>query len=269
MSRGGRWLRILLIGLAVVYLLLAVGPLVGLFLYAPLADIMTQETRTVVWRALALTLRSSVVATAAAVLLGLPAAVCLARLEFRGKNILNALIEVPIALPPVVMGVALLLTWGRRGLVGQVLTDYGVPLSFTSTAVVIAQFVVASPYFVRIAKTAIGEVPRALEDASMSLGAGPLRTYLKVTLPLARTGVLAAIVTCWARAMGEFGATILFAGNFPGRTQTLPLAIFTTMQYDLGAAIALALVMLGFSLVAFVAAQVGLNAAHLRASGEP
>ena len=250
----------LLIALTVAYLLVVIGPLATLAFHAPPAATLTPEVREAVREALLLTLRSSVLATGLALVCGLPAALALARLEFRGKRLANALVEVPIALPPVVMGVALLLTWGRQGLLGQHLSGAGITLSFTFLAVVIAQFMVASPYFVRIARNAIEAVPRALEDASLSLGAGPLRTYLQVTLPLARNGLLAGVVTCWARAMGEFGATILFAGNFPGRTQTMPLAIYTTMQYDLDAAVALALIMVGFSLLAFLAAQAGISA---------
>lgn len=253
---------ILMVALTGVYLLLAVGPLATLLFHAPLATLLTEETRAVVRQALLLTLHSSILATALAVVCGLPAALALARVEFPGKRLAGALVELPIALPPVVMGVALLLAWGRQGLLGKHLAVAGYPLSFTFLAVVIAQFVVGSPYFVRIARAAIEAVPRSLEDVSMSLGAGQLRTYLRVTLPLAANGLIAGVVTCFARCMGEFGATILFAGNFPGRTQTMPLAIFTTMQYDLDAAVALALIMVGFSLVAFLAAQFGLTSAQ-------
>jgi molybdate transport system permease protein len=159
------------------------------------------------------------------------------------------------------MGVALILTWGRRGLLGHHLAQAGHPLSFTPAAIVIAQFVVASPFLVRIAKAAIEQVPIALEQASLTLGAGPIRTYALVTLPLAARGLLTAVLTCWARAMGEFGATVLFAGNFPGRTQTLPVAIFMTMQFDVDKAVGMALLMLGFSALAFVVAQMSLSSA--------
>lgn len=248
-----------LLALTALYLALAIGPLAGLLFHQRLGALLTPEAREVVVSALGLTLKSSVIATLFSCLLGTPAALCLARVEFRGRELANALVDLPISLPPLVLGVALLLTWGRQGLLGRYFALMGLPLSFTFLAVVIAQFVVASPYFVRIAKTAIEQVPRSLEEASACLGAGPARTWLRVTLPLARRGLVAAVVTCWARAMGEFGATVLFAGNVEGRTQTMPLAVFTTAQYDINSSIALSLIMVIFSLAAFVVAQVGLR----------
>jgi len=245
----------LVIGTTLVYVVLVVGPLFQLFAFAPCSMMICPATLEIVKRTLTLTLHTSLIATALSVAFGIPAALCLGRISFRGKAIVNALVELPISLPPLVIGVALLLVWGRRGVLGSYLDSAGYPLSFTSAAVVIAQFVVASPYFVRIAKAAIEQVPRALEEASHTLGVGTLRTYLRVTLPLARGGILTALLTCWARAMSEFGATIMFAGNFPGRTQTVPLAIFTTMQYDITSSVGLSIVMLTFSLASFAVAQ--------------
>jgi len=236
-----------------------VGPLLSLFSYAPLSEILTPTAVCLLRETFWLTVRSSLIALAASIVLGLPTALCLARLQFRGKAVMDALVELPIALPPLVMGVALLLTWGRRGLLGQYLAAAGMPLSFTPLAVVVAQFVVASPFFVRITRAALEQVPRSLEEASLTLGRSPLMTYLLVTLPLAGRGILSATLTCWARAMSEFGATIIFAGNFPARTQTIPLAIFTTMQFDMEGAIALTQVALGFSVLTFLAAQLGLR----------
>ena len=256
---------IVLLGLTTLYLLAAVGPLAGLFFYAPLTTVFGREALEEVNRSLWLTLRSSLVATGLAVLLGLPTAVCLARLQFRGKQLANALVELPIALPPLVMGVALILTWGRRGVLGHYLAEAGYPLSFTPTAIVIAQFVVASPFFVRIAKTAIEQVPASLEQASLILGASRFRTYLRITLPLAGRGLLTGVLTCWARAMSEFGATVLFAGNFPGRTQTLPTSIFMAMQFDVEKAVGMALLMLAFSTLSFVVAQMCLSGATRQA----
>lgn len=244
---------------ALVFLLLAVGPLVGLLVYITPRHLLAALAVEEVWEALLLTLRTSLLATLVAAVLGLPTALFLARVDFRGKAFVSALVELPIALPPLVMGVALLLVWGRQGLLGHFLSAAGHPLSFTATAVVIAQFVVSAPFFVRIAKTAIEQVPTSLEEASITLGRGLLPTYALVTLPLAGRGLLTAAITCWARAMSEFGATILFAGCFPGRTQTAPSAIFSLMQHDTEAAVALAVVMLVLSGLAFVAAQYGLR----------
>lgn len=250
---------IVLIILTALFLMVAVGPLLGLFVYAPphtlLAALAVEEAREALW----LTLRGSLLAVGLALVFGLPTAVCLARVNFRGKMLINALVELPIALPPLVMGVALILIWGRKGLLGHYLAEAGYPLSYTWMAVVIAQFVVAAPYFVRIAKAAIEQVPVSLEEASMTLGRSLPATFGLVTLPLAGRGILTAIVTCWARAMSEFGATVIFAGAFPGRTQTAPTAIFTLMQHEIEAAVALAVVMLVFSGLAFVLAQVGVG----------
>jgi len=248
-----------LVALTIVFLLLAVGPLLGLFLYTPLPHALRGALLEEAWEALSLTLWTSAVSVALAVVLGLPAAICLARVDFRGKTLVNALIELPIALPPLVLGVALILVWGSQGLLGHYLSAAGHPISFTPMAVVFAQFVVASPFFVRIAKAAIEQVPGSLEEASLTLGRSLPATLVLVTLPLAGRGLLSALITCWARAMGEFGATILFAGCFPGRTQTAPTAIFTMMQHDIESAIGLALIMLAFSALAFVVAQMGVR----------
>lgn len=256
---NGQWVATVLIIVTALFLLLAVGPLLGLFVYAPphtlLAALAVEEARQALW----LTLKGSLLAVSLAVVFGLPTAVCLARVNFRGKTLINALVELPIALPPLVMGVALILMWGRKGLLGHYLAAAGYPLSYTWVAVVIAQFVVAAPYFVRIAKAAIEQVPVSLEEASLTLGRSLPATLARVTLPLAGRGILTAMVTCWARAMSEFGATVTFAGAFPGRTQTVPSAIFTLMQHEIGAAVALALVMLVFSGLAFMVAQVGVG----------
>ena len=250
-SMGG-WATVFFLVVTVVYLLFTVGPLAGLFTYAPCSALLCPSTLEIARRALGLSLRCSLIATGIAFMIGLPAAIYLARGPSRGRVLLDSLVELPISLPPLVLGVALLLVWGRRGLFGQHLAE---PISFTATAVVIAQIVVAAPFFVRIAKTSIEHVPHSLEEASRTLGAGTFQTYLRVTLPLARAGILSGIVTCWARAMSEFGATIMFAGSFPGRTQTLPTAIYMTMQHDVSASVGLSVIMLIFSAASFVVAQ--------------
>lgn len=247
-----------LLGIATLYVLLTAGPLAGLFVYAPVHRLLNPAALEEFRRTLLLTLQASVLSTALSIVLGLPTALCLARMQFPLKRAMNALIELPIALPPLVMGVALILTWGRRGFLGHYLADAGRPLSFTFIAVVVAQFVVSSPFLVRIAKAAMEQVPRSLEEAAWTFGYSRLATYRLVTIPLARSGILAGILTCWARAMGEFGATILFAGSFPGRTQTAPLAIFSLMQSDVDTAVGLAIIMLAFSVFAFAVAQWGL-----------
>ena len=248
-------MRYLLIGLTILYLAAVLGPMVAIVLKIEPRALRVAHSLELVRMALTLTLKTSLIVTLLTVLLGLPIAVCLARLEFRGKSVLDMLVDVPIALPPVVLGVGLLLLWGRRGLLGQHLDALGFQISFTTLAVCVAQFVVASPYFVRIAQSGLQAVPKEIEDVARSLGAKPLRVWTTVTLPLAREAILAATITCWARAVSEFGATLMFAGNFPGRTQTMPLAIYVTMQFNIEDAVLMSAIMLGFALAGFAAAQ--------------
>jgi molybdate transport system permease protein len=249
-------MRHVLILLTIVYLLAIIGPLVAIVLQIEPDSLKVVHRYDMILQALTLTLKTSLVVTVAALVLGLPIALCMARVEFRGRALLDMLVDVPIALPPVVTGVGLLLLWGRRGLLGHYLDAWGYPISFTTLAVIISQFVVASPYFVRIAQSGLQAVPRDLEDVARSLGASPLRVWLTVTLPMAGSAILAGLVTCWARAIGEFGATVIFAGNFPGRTQTMPLAVFMTLQFDIPGAVLMATVMLVFAVAGFAVAQV-------------
>ena len=248
-----------LIGATLLFLLLVVGPLAGLLVRVPLGQMRSILLAGEIHQALLLTLHSSLWAVLLSVVFGLPTAICLARLNFPGKAVLNGLVELPIALPPLVLGVALILVWGRRGILGHFLAEAGHPLSFTFAAVVIAQFVVASPFFVRIAKTALEQVPQSFEEASATLGRSTFMSYALITLPLAGRGLLSATLTAWARALGEFGATVLFAGSFPGRTQTAPLTIFSLMQANVDGAVALSVVMVVLSVLAFAVAQTALR----------
>jgi molybdate transport system permease protein len=158
-----------------------------------------------------------------------------------------------MVLPPSVAGIALLIAFGRRGLVGQALTDAGISIAFSTVAVVLAQTFVAAPFYIKTALGGFAAVDRDLEQAAMVDGAGPLQVFGRITLPLAWPVLLGGLVMSWARALGEFGATIIFAGNFPGRTQTMPLAIYIGFELDLAIALTLALILLGASfLVLFV-----------------
>ncbi|MCX7597924.1 MAG: ABC transporter permease [Armatimonadetes bacterium] len=248
-------MRYLLIALTLTYLAAVLGPMVAIVLKVDPKTVRVAHSLELVRMALVLTLKTSLIVTVLTVVLCLPIAICLARLEFRGKTALDMLVDVPIALPPLVLGVGLLLLWGRRGMVGQYLDAMGIQISFTTLAVCVAQFVVASPYFVRIAQSGLQAVPRELEDVARSLGARPLRVWATVTLPMAREAILAATITCWARAVSEFGATLMFAGNFPGRSQTMPLAIYVTMQFNIEDAVLMSAIMLVFALAGFAAAQ--------------
>src|SRR5690606_5409554 len=206
----------------------------------------------VVLQALTLTAWTSLAATGLAVLLGTPAAYLLARRKFPGQALLDSLIELPLILPPSVAGLGLLMAFGRRGLLGEPLAALGVNLSFTTAAVILAQLFVAGSLSVRAARAGFQAVDPELETVAHTLGASPWRTFRRVTVPLALPGLLGGLVMCWARALGEFGATILFAGSFPGRTQTMALAIYATLEHDLDAAAALATVLVVLSLAVLV-----------------
>jgi molybdate transport system permease protein len=203
-------------------------------------------------RALWLTLRTTLVATALTVVLGTPLAYLLARFRFRGHQLVDALVDLPITIPPVVAGVALLLAFGRRGLIGRHLEVLGVQVAFTGVAVVMAQVFMASPFFVKAARAGFEAVNEGLESAARTLGASPWRVFWTVTVPLARPALLAGIVLAWARALSEFGATMMFAGNFPGRTQTLTLAVMTALESDLPTAVAVSALSLALALVALL-----------------
>jgi molybdate transport system permease protein len=169
--------------------------------------------------------------------------------------VINTLIDIPVVLPPSAAGIALLLAFGRLGLVGQYLNVFGITLSFTTVAVVMAEAFVAAPFYVRQAATGFGAVDRAVEEAAMVDGAGHWRRFFRVTIPLALPALVAGALTAWARALGEFGATIIFAGSFRGVTQTIPLAIFAEFQRDLDAAVALSVLVLGFAFAVILAVR--------------
>lgn len=204
-------------------------------------------------------LRLSFVTTAAALgitlLLGTPLAYILARADFPGRRLLDTLVDLPIVIPPAVAGLALLLVFGRNGTLGPLLRAAGIRLSFTTAAVVMAQVFVASPFYVRAARGGLATVDRQLEAASLTLGMGPLRTFAFVTIPLAAPSLVGGALLCWARALGEFGATIMFAGNLAGVSQTLPLAVYLNLEsgnVPIATALSVALIVLSVAVIAFV-----------------
>ncbi len=183
------------------------------------------------WNAVALSLRVSLVATAASLPLGILVAYALARWQFPGRQVLNGLVHLPLILPPVVTGYLLLLAFGRRGAVGQILDEwFGIVLAFRWTGAALAAAVMAFPLMVRAIRLAIEAVDPRLEAAASTLGASPPRVFLTVTLPLILPGIIAGVILAFAKAMGEFGATITFVSNIPGQTQTLPSAIYAFLQ---------------------------------------
>jgi molybdate transport system permease protein len=192
-----------------------------------LAENLTSE---LVLDALRLSAITSTFTLLVAIVLGTPLAYLLARRDFRGKAFIDVLIDLPIVLPPTVAGVALLVALGRRGVVGQWLDDMGMQVAFTTTAVVLAQLFVSAPFYVRTVKAGFEAVEPVYEGMAWTLGASQLRAFRRVVLPLAWPSIVAGSVLCWARALSELGATLIFAGNFQGRTQTMPLAIISAFE---------------------------------------
>jgi len=249
-------------GRAFVPPLLLVPAVVGIaFLLVPLAALVGRVDTTTVWAdmtspaalsALGLSLGTGALATLVCLVLGVPLALLLARAGSRLAGILRAVVTVPLVLPPMVGGVALLFLLGRNGWLGQLLADVGVRIPFTTAAVVIAQSFVALPFLVLALEGALRATGTGYERAAAALGAGRWRILWRITLPLAAPGLLAGVVLCFARAIGEFGATALFAGNAPGVTQTMPLAIYTAFNgagVSQGTAVALSVLLLVTSLV--------------------
>jgi molybdate transport system permease protein len=224
-------------------------PVVGLLARTPWSDLGPRLAAPGVGDALRLSLICATAATGLSLLTGVPLAWVLARARIRGRSLLRALVTVPLVLPPVVGGVALFLVFGRQGLVGRWLYDqFDVTVPFTTTAVVLAETFVAMPFLVISVEGALHAADARFEDVAATLGAGRWTTFRRVTVPLVAPGIAAGAVLCWARALGEFGATITFAGNYPGTTQTMPLAVYLALQDDPEAAIVLSLVLLAVSL---------------------
>lgn len=223
-------------------------PLAGLVIRAPWGAMPRRLAEPEVLEALRLSMVTATAATALCLVFGVPLAWLLARVEFPGKGLVRALVTVPLVLPPVVGGVALLLVFGRNGLVGGPLHDaFGVSLPFTTAGVTVAMAFVAMPFLVVSVEGALRGADARYEEAAATLGAGRWTVFTRVTLPLVAPGIAAGAVLSWARALGEFGATITFAGNFPGRTQTMPLAVYLALETDLEAAIVLSLILLAVS----------------------
>ncbi|HUQ58568.1 molybdate ABC transporter permease subunit [Lentzea sp.] len=243
--RGRGRLPVVLALPAFVGLAFLLVPLAGLLVKAPWGSLPGQLLSAEVGEALRLSLICASLATVLCLLLGIPLAWLLARSGLPGRGLLRALVTVPLVLPPVVGGVALLLVLGRRGLIGQHLDAwFGVSLPFTTAGVVVAEAFVAMPFLVISVEGALRAADPRFEEAAATLGASRWLTFRRVTLPSVLPGVVAGGVLCWARALGEFGATITFAGNFPGETTTMPLAVYLALETDPDAAIVLSVVLL-------------------------
>ncbi len=243
-----------LLALGVVGVLVFALPFLGLLFRVPWSRLGSIATSAVVVDALWLSLLSSVAAAVISALLGVPLAWILARTDFPGRSFVRAIVTLPMVLPPVVGGAALLFAFGRNGTFGGPLADAtSFVLPFSIWGVILANVFVAMPFLIVTVEGAFRNLDPRFEEAASTYGARPLDVFRRVTLPMIRPSLLAGIVLAWARALGEFGATITFAGNLPERTQTLPLAVFVELQRDRDSAVAISLILVVVSLVVLVA----------------
>jgi molybdate transport system permease protein len=225
------------------------APIAALFVRSTPGEFFAALQQPDVQQALRLSALTTTITLACAIAFGTPIAYLLARWRFPGRALLDTLVDLPIVVPPAVAGVALLIAFGRRGIFAPLLAAAGVELSFTTAAVVLAQLFVASPFYVRAARAGFIGVDGRLEEASATLGAGRFETFWRITVPLALPSLIGGAVLTWARALGEFGATIMFAGNLVGVSQTMPLAVYLKLESgDLPAALAVSVVLVATSI---------------------
>ena len=242
----------LLIALVLAFLLL---PIVALFTYQPVRELIDGFGTKVATEAILVSLKTNAIAFALMIGLGTPFAYVLARTRFPGRDLAVTVVEVPLVMPPAVAGIALLVAFGRLGLLGDTLGALGIHLAFTPAAVVIAILFVASPFYLRGAIAAFEAVDPTLLDVAGTLGAGPVRRMVRVAIPLARGGLGAAAAVAFARGLGEFGATILFAGSFQGTTQTLSLAVYSLFDANLDQAVAIGVLLIILSAAILITAK--------------
>ena len=236
-------LYVLFIGLPVVAILVKAAQQKGL-----MASLLSDTTI----QALQLSIVTSIISIIIVVIIGTPFALLLARKDNLLLKFIDSLVELPIILPPIVAGVAMLMAFGRQGIMGPALSSVGIALPFTTGAVICAQIFVAAPFYIRAAKLGFQSVSTDYEDVSQTLGVSPWQTFWKLTIPLASPSILSGLALAWARAISEFGATIMFAGNLTGKTQTMPLAILTAMESDIGASLGLSVILLFASIIVLV-----------------
>ena len=227
-------------------------PLLSLFLRTSPDQFIASLNRTQVSQALALSMTTTMTAALITVILGTPLAYSQARNVFRYRRLIDTIVDMPIVLPPAVAGVALLMTFGRRGLFGGLLNEFGIHIAFTTAAVVLAQIFVAAPFYIKAATLGFESIDIEIEQAAGMDGANSWQVFRFIIIPLSRTALMSGGVMTWARALGEFGATIIFAGNLAGRTQTMPLAIYIGFELDLEVALTLSVILVGFSFIALM-----------------
>ena len=233
-------------------LLFLAVPILALFIHNSPADLLKNLNERQVTQAISLSLATSSVTTLITLVIGTPVAYLLGTRRFKGYHVVDTLIDIPTVLPPSVAGVALLMAFGRRGLVGTLLADKGITIPFTFIAVVMAQLFIASPLYVRSATVGFSGIEKELKQAAALDGANRWQVFRYIVLPLSGNALLSGGVMTWARALGEFGATIIFAGNFPGRTQTMPLAIYIGFEIELNVALTLSIILICFSFLTLI-----------------
>lgn len=252
-------LTVAYVGAAVAAMTFLLLPIVAIFAHTSPAELVEQLGNPVVQDAFVVSLKTSLIAQTLILLFGTPTAFLLASRRFRGHSLAITLVELPLVLPPAVAGIGLLAAFGRLGLLGSSLDAFGISLPFTQAAVTVAVAYVASPLYIRQAIAAFEATDPDLAAASRTLGASPVRTFFRVILPLARGGLIAGLALSFARGLGEFGATIMFAGSLQGVTQTVPLAIYAQFDQDFEATLAMSAVLVLFSVVLLAALHAGLS----------
>ena len=248
-ERGRTWL---VVGLSLPMISFLVIPCVSLLLRLSPVDFLDSIASPQIEQAIALSGFTTGMATIITVIAGTPVAYLLARRRFTGKSVIETLVDLPILIPPSVAGIALLLAFGRRGLLGKFLMDVGIEIPFTTTAVILAQLFVAAPFYIKSALAGFVSIDSDLEEAAEIDGASPWDRFRLITVPLSIHALAGGAIMTWARALGEFGATIIFAGNFPGRTQTMPLAIYMGFEIDFTIALTLSLILLALSFIVLI-----------------
>jgi molybdate transport system permease protein len=247
------WLpgRLLLFSLALLLWFLLVLPLLALIWRTSSFDVLAATSSPAILTSVLLSLRTTLISMIVILITGTPLAYVIAYYEFPFKRFMMLFIEMPIVIPPVIAGLALLSTFGRSGLLGQLLDVFNISIPFTTTAVVIAQVFVSAPFYIRAAQTSFESVDHEIQEAAAVDGANQWVTFWRILLPISLSSLFVGMMLSWARALGEFGATILFAGNLQGRTQTMPLLIYSRLESDLGGAFLTALILLGFAFISF------------------
>jgi molybdate transport system permease protein len=231
-------------------------PIIMLFTRTSLPDLLANIGQKTVFQAIGVSMKTTLVSVGLIFLLGTPLAYLMGRHQFRYKKALDALIDLPLVLPPSVAGLALLITLGRRGMIGGWLGNFGIEIAFSTVAVVIAQIFIAAPFYVRAASLGFAAVDAEIEQAARIDGASRWQIFKFLILPLSRFALLSGIMMSWARALGEFGATMIFAGNFPGRTQTMPTAIYLGFERDLESALTLSIILVVISFLSLLVIKI-------------